>query len=219
MTIPFQLFLPEFMALFLANGANLISPGAGFVITSRNSIFYSRKAGVVTGIGIVCSSFIHKNLAVLGYGLMIKESPKLGFAIQALGCLYLLYLSFNCFRNAFKPKEIKLNLGQTEGAKSYAQAFRMGFFTDLLNPQASICFMFIIAATVSPETPLALQLSYVAVLLMCSIIWYSVVAYMFSIELVKTWYLKSQRWFEMIYGSIMLYLSFMLVQMLINYNQ
>ena len=151
----------EFLALYTINFLNLISPGAGCVLTLRNSTVYDRKTGIVTGFGIVASSVLHKTYTLLGFGLVVSQSDLLFNVIKFSGCFYLIYLGFQSWRHSSLP--FKLNLIDVKPSKkplTTTQAFKMGFLTDLLNPQASLCFISIVSATISPQTPLKLQFFY-----------------------------------------------------------
>lgn len=212
-----DLYFTEFALLFAANFLNLVSPGAGFAITVRNSTVGSRRAGFMTGFGIVASSFIHKGYTFLGFGLLISQNPTLFMIVKYAGCAHLSYLGLKCLWEGLKKDQksswnLEENPSKISSVTSY-QGFRMGFLTDLLNPQASLCFMSLVAATVSPETPMKIQLFYGLILLMTSVVWYSCVAFFFSSPPLQKRFLSLRRLFEGLMGGSMLYLSFRLLSL------
>tara|TARA_A100000171_G_scaffold38578_1_gene37969 strand:+ start:63 stop:686 length:624 start_codon:yes stop_codon:yes gene_type:complete len=201
------------------NLLNLVSPGAGFAVIVRNSAVGSCRIGLLTGLGIVASSFLHKSYTFLGFGLLISQNEMLFTFVKYAGCIHLAYLGLKCLWEGLGKKEElpRCTLpvpgrGATPSLKGY-QGFRMGFLTDLLNPQASLCFMSLVAATVSPATPLKVQLFYGFILLGTSVIWYSCVALFFSSSKLQKYFLSLRRIFESMMGGSMLYLSFRLLSL------
>ncbi len=179
-----SLYLNEFLMLYSANLINLTSPGAGFTVTAHNSLSHSRKAGILTGLGIVTSSLIHKTYTFIGFGYFVAKTPWLFTTIKILGGTFLIYLGTKAFlslRN-LATKNPRNTFTQSEAQKSLSPfaAYRIGFLTDFLNPQASICFIGIVTATVSPSTPMNVQWLYCSTLLLTSLVWYTVVALFFS---------------------------------------
>lgn len=204
-------YLPEFLLLFSINFLNVISPGACFAIVVRNSALYSRPVGVATALGVALSSCIQKTYVLLGFGLFIAQRPALFHTVKYLGCAHLLYLAYCSIRNS---RQRTLDGTRIEDSDikplSPLGAFRMGFLTDTLNPQASFGFMSIVLATVSPETPIAIQSVYAVFLVMTALVWYVVVAVSFSNNYLRVWFRRVQHWFERLMGGLLLGLSFRL---------
>ena len=172
-----QNYLPEFIALFSLNFLNLISPGPEIAMMIHNSSRHSRKIGFYTGVGIVCSTIIHKSYTLLGFGMFIAKSPLLFTGIKVAGSLYLFYLAYQIF---FKSSKSAAETVQTSAKLTSKKAFKMGFIMDILHPSASLFFMSIFAATVSPETPLKVQAIYAGLLVMTSLTWYTLLSCFFS---------------------------------------
>lgn len=171
-----QAYLPEFLTLFAVNFLNILSPGPETAVMIYNSSRHSRRIGLFTGFGIVASTIIHKSYTLLGFGMVIARSPTLFTIIKYSGASYLLYLGLL----SFFPNRRKAE--KTKGPRQMMpkKAFQMGFFMDLLHPGASLFFMSIVAATVSPTTPLYIQGIYGILLVLTSLCWYSALALTFS---------------------------------------
>ncbi len=221
-------YVDDFFLLYMANLLNLVSPGAGFAITVRNSTAISRKAGLMTGAGIVCSSVIHKSYTLLGFGLIVSQTPWLFQLIKYAGCAYLFYLGVKCFWDAMAPRIQKkilvflpfglgsdhtkpdhFTLGNVldDSHMTQGQAFRMGFLTDMLNPQASLCFIAIVAATIRPETPLLTQGFYGLTLISTSVVWYTLVALFFSHPLLIEKFYNARPWIKRLIGASLVYFA------------
>lgn len=204
-------YWPEFLMLFTINAMNVVSPGACFAITVRNSTVYNREIGVLTALGIAASSFTQKTYVLLGFGLFLAKNPILFQTVKYVGCAHLLYLAFCCFRNSFKkPLKVTQSLSTPQITISKWGAFRSGFLTDFLNPQASLGFMSIVVATVSPTTPISIQACYAVPLVLTATLWYTTVAVFFSHNYLRQWFQKIQHWFERIMGGLLISLSFRL---------
>lgn len=207
-------YITQFLNLFLLNFMNLTSPGPETGLMLHNSSYYSRKVGFFTGIGIVCSTAIHKTYTFLGFGAFISQSPFLFTIIKYAGGAYLAYLGVKMLLSPKKVVEAE-SLGNkyiTHLKKmTSSKAFRMGFTIDILCPSSSLVFMSIVAATVAPETPLSIQFLYGALLLITSITWYSLQSLVFSQSVVKKILDRTSSWINKAMGAYMLYFSFKLV--------
>lgn len=211
-------FLPEFFLLFSINFLNVVSPGACFAIVVRNSAMYSRRVGVATALGVALSSCIQKTYVLLGFGLFLSQRPALFHAVKYIGCAHLVYLAYCSIRNSTR-KSVEVsgsNFGVPQKPLSTLGAFRMGFLTDTLNPQASFGFMSIVLATVSPETPLGVQSIYAVFLVLTALVWYVLMALSFSNSYLRAWFGRVQHWFERLMGGVLLGLSFRLAMVTIK---
>ena len=136
-----------------------VSPGPDFLVVTKNSLGFSRKVGIATALGVGCGIFVHVAYTVIGIGLVISKSILLFSAIKLLGALYLIYLGTRLLfeKNGATPElEVSADLGE----KGLGQAFREGFFTNALNPKATVFFVSVFSQVVSPKLPIALQSLY-----------------------------------------------------------
>ncbi len=204
----------EFLELYSINFVNLISPGAGFALMVRNSSLYGRKVGLYTAFGITSSSLIHKSYTLLGFGLIVSQTPWLYLAIKYLGSCYLAYLGLFNLIHAFKPKKMKvfsedlLDKGLTRW-----QGFRNGFLVDMMNPSASLSFVCIVVSTVSVSTSLPVRGLYVVILILTSLAWYCLLAFTFSHDRLMRFNKRFGRVIETIMGGFLIYLGVKLLLM------
>mgnify|MGYP003633951148 CR=1 FL=1 len=193
-------YLPEFIALFSMNFLNLVSPGPEMAMMVHNSSRHSRKIGLYTGFGIVCSTIIHKTYTLLGFGMFIAKSPMLFTIIKTIGSLYLFYLAYKIFFGE-KHKEETI---KTPRKLTPKKAFKIGFLLDILHPSASLCFISIFAATVSPETPFKIQIIYVILLVLTSLTWYTLMSCFFSNKILVRYIHKTGTIIDKITGIALL---------------
>jgi threonine/homoserine/homoserine lactone efflux protein len=196
-------YAPEFLALFTVNFLNILSPGPETALMIYNSSRYSRKVGLFTGFGIVCSTLIHKTYTLLGFGMVIAKSPLLFMIIKYAGSAYMMYLGFR----AFFPQEKEAEHQHHSKHLTPKQAFRMGFLMDILHPGSSLFFMSIVAATVSTSTPLAVQGVYGVLLICTSLCWYSALATVFSNKHLQKVVLTMGPWIDRITGVTLFLLA------------
>ncbi|MEI8320440.1 MAG: LysE family translocator [Alphaproteobacteria bacterium] len=205
-----EIYFIEFANLFCMNFLNLASPGPETALMIHNSSHYSRKIGLYTGFGIVCSTFIHKTYSILGFGKFVAQHPALFTALKYAGSLYLLYLAFKMFRSkgTLGPQDPKyITYKQNFTPK---KAFKMGFTIDILHPQASLAFISIFASTVSVHTPFYIQAIYGLLLVLSSLCWYSLLAVTSSQTHVKYLIHKGGIWINRAMGTYMVYFAYKL---------
>ncbi|MBO1254997.1 LysE family transporter [Alteromonas sp. 5E99-2] len=186
-----QVISVSLIAIFMA-----ISPGADFVMVTRNSVFYGRAAGLYSALGISLAIWIHVAYSIAGLAIIISQSIILFSIIKYLGAAYLIYIGWRTFK-------AKSNLN-IEGASSSLtmskfSAFKIGFVTNSLNPKTTIFFLSIFTQVVNPETPLWMQLIYGAIISLAHLVWFSGV----SIFLSQPAFLKKfQEWKNVIEKAI-----------------
>lgn len=160
------------IAIFMA-----ISPGADFVMTTRNSIFYGRSAGIYSSLGISFAIWIHVAYCIAGLALIISSSIVLFSIIKYLGAAYLIYIGWKTFK---ANTNIDTDNTNTNKKLSNFQAFKVGFITNALNPKTTIFFLSIFTQVVDVNTPVLLQLIYGAIISLAHLVWFSSVALFLS---------------------------------------
>ncbi len=205
-----DIYIFQFLNLFLLNFMNLISPGPETALMLHNSSYYSRKIGFYTGLGIVTSSLIHKTYSFLGFGAFISKTPWLFDLVKYGGGIYLIYLGVRMLLS--KSKIANANREENEyitrlKKMTLLKAYKMGFTIDILCPSASLVFISIVAATVAPETPLWIQLIYGVILILTSLTWYTLQSFIFSHGWIKKVLDKSGGWLNRLMGAYMLYFA------------
>ncbi|MEF2229286.1 MAG: LysE family transporter [Candidatus Cardinium sp.] len=132
-------YIDDFIMLYTANLFNILSPGANVTITICNSNTISRKAGMMTGMGIICSSSIRKGCTICGIGLIISKAFWLFQLVKYVGSAYLFYLGVQYFWRSIATQAenknlhtILLNNSLGKSSMNHIQAFQVGFLTDVV---------------------------------------------------------------------------------------
>ena len=153
----------------------VISPGADFAMVTRNSMMLSRRAGMLTAVGIALGVLVHVAYSVLGVGLVISRSILLFNLIKYLGAAYLVYLGVTMLRaRAEVPGAARVK------ALSDLGALRIGFLTNATNPKTTLFVVSLFTQVISPQTPLLIQLGYGAFMSLAHLLWFMLVACAFS---------------------------------------
>ncbi len=192
--------MTELIAVITITLLAVISPGPDFAMVSRNSLMLSRRAGVLTAVGIGLGVLVHITYTLVGVGLLIQQSLWLFNAIKLVGAVYLVYLGVKLLRA--KPSG-----GLAESAVaplSDAAALRTGFLTNALNPKTTVFIVSLFMQVVRPETPLAVQIGYGAFISAAHMAWFGLVALCFSAGAVRDRLLAVRHWIDRAFGGLLI---------------
>ena len=195
-------------SITLALMLGAISPGPTFIYVAKNSIAISRKHGLFTALGTGTGAAFFGFLAIIGLQAVLLAVPSTYLVLKICGGLYLLYLAYKIIKHAKDP------MTQPDGSlqsMSHAQAYRLGFITQLSNPKIAIVLASIFTALLPKEIP---SYYYVVLPLLCFFIdagWYSLVAVALSAEGPRRVYLKFKKVFDRIAGGVMSLLGLKLI--------
>lgn len=198
--------MSEWIAVITITLLAVISPGADFALVTRNSLLLSRRAGMLTALGIGLGVLIHVSYTLLGVGLLLQQSLWLFNALKLAGAAYLIYLGVKMLRS--KPDNAA---NKTPNAPlSNLAALRMGLLTNLLNPKTSVFIVSLFMQALQPNTPLAAQVGYGAFISLAHIGWFSLVTLCFSSGTLRERLLAVRHWIDRIFGGLLVGLGAML---------
>lgn len=184
------------IAIFMA-----ISPGSDFVMVSRNSIFYGRKSGWYSAVGISLAIWVHVAYSIAGLAVIISNSVFLFSVLKYLGAAYLIYIGWK----TFSSKSIVTVDKQKEVQKiSNFSSFKMGFVSNVLNPKTTIFFLSVFTQVVTPETPIWIQLIYGLIISIAHLVWFILVSYMFTHPALVKKFNKSKSLIEKLIGTVLI---------------
>jgi threonine/homoserine/homoserine lactone efflux protein len=175
-------YLDGLIFLSLQHILGLLVPGPCTGLVIKNSL-YDRKAGLTTVFGAVAGSFSVKFLSVMGFALLLRNNPTMFYIFKLCGAGYLIFLGAS---NLYKSY-CNYNSTKQEVHVDYAQAspFIAGYLISLTNPLSSVRFIVIFSTIITPDLNLSLQISYLAVLAIISLIFYVTVALFFSTPILQ----------------------------------
>jgi len=183
----------------------VISPGPDFIMACRNSLVYSRKTGIWTAVGFGLGISIHIFYSLAGLALIISKSILLFNVIKFLGAGYLIYIGLK----SVLSKSSAIELGDQphkEDITRYA-AIKMGFLTNILNPKVTLFFLSLFTLVISPETPLLIMLIMSAIMIINTMLWFSLVALFLTQKRIRAVFEKFQGVFSKTLGGLLIALG------------
>lgn len=125
----------------------VLTPGPNMIYLASRSISQGWRAGLLSLTGTMVGFLIYMTLANIGLAAVFVLVPRLYIGLKVLGALYLLYLAWKTLKptgrsfleTAELPHDSRLKL------------FRMGLFTNLLNPKAAIMYLALIPQFIDPS--------------------------------------------------------------------
>ena len=191
--------MTELIAVITITLLAVISPGPDFAMVTRNSLMLSRRAGMLTALGIGLGVLVHVTYTLVGVGLLIQQSLWLFNAIKLVGAVYLIYLGVKMLRA--KPSGALAD--STVAPLSDMAVLRTCFLTNALNPKTTVFIVSLFMQVVRPDTPLAVQIGYGAFISVAHMAWFGLVALCFSAGAVRDRLLAVRHWIDRAFGGLL----------------
>ena len=198
--------MTELLAVVAITLFAVISPGPDFAMVSRNSLLLSRRAGVLTALGIGLGVLIHVGYTLLGVGLLLQQSTGLFNALKLAGAGYLIYLGMKMLLS----KADSATHSDAQKPVADGAALRTGLLTNALNPKTAVFIVSLFMQVVQPDTPLAVQIGYGAFIALAHAAWFSLVALCFSAGAVRARLLAVRHWIDRAFGGLLVGLGLLL---------
>lgn len=196
-------YLPLILSVVSIHLLAVISPGPDLIMTLKNSLTYSRKAGMWTSVGFGLGVMIHVFYCVAGLALIISQSILLFSIIKFIGAGYLMYIGYTSLVS--KKSVIDVSTEVSKKDLTPFQAVKSGFLTNLLNPKATLFFLGLFTLVLSPTTPVPVVLIMSAIMVMNNILWYTLVAVFFTQKKVRTVFDRVQNIVNKIFGGFLIF--------------
>lgn len=186
-----------------------ISPGPNFCVVLRNSLCYSRKAGLLTALGVSLGTLVHLFYTLVGIGILIQQSPYLYLLIKSFGAIYLFYLGLTLLISSFKCSD-ELEISRSVAAISPFKAITQGFFTNVLNPRAALFYISLFSQFIKTNTPFAIKLTYAAINWSVTLAWFVLLAFLLTGQLLMSRIKSFQTLIDRMIGGVLMILSMIL---------
>lgn len=198
-------YLPLIGTVTLLNLLAAVSPGPDFVMTVRNSLCYSRRSGIFTGLGISTALMIHLFYCAAGIGLLISKSILLFTLIKIIGAGYLIYMGIGSILAKSSKLDFAAEKSRTDLTRM--QAFKMGFLTNVLNPKATLFFLSLFTFVISSSTPVHIILIISAIIILTAFGWFSIVSIFLSQPGIQRAFLKYEKMINYTLGGFLVFLG------------
>lgn len=205
-------YINEILAVSLIHMLAVSSPGPDFFLEIKNTLQYSRKIGIYTGLGFALGNIFHISYSIFGVQY-IDNNPWLMNVVQVLGAIYLIFIGLQAFGIIKSKLEVKKKESEQKQVNeiSILEAVKMGVITNLLNAKAALYFISIFTVVISPSSPKSLSFAIGFIMIIITFIWFSLVAYFFTKPKIKSLYLKQEGLINKILGSVLIFFGLKLI--------
>ena len=154
----------------------LVSPGPDVVMVVRQSMVGSRRAGLITAIGVVVGISVWIVVAMLGLSALVDGNPALADALEiAGGCLLAVIGAIGLVQLVRARGTSGRPDAEATGVGS-AGAFAKGLLTNIANPKALVFFGALFAQFFRDDTSPFEYAIILAVMLGMALLWFAGVA-------------------------------------------
>lgn len=197
-------FLP---ALFFVHLAAVITPGANFLIVSNNALAYSRRAGLMTVRGVATGSGLYILSGVIGFTVIISQSPTMILLLRIVGAIYFTYMGMGLIRAGINPPQRQNIQNTTNTVLPDQQAYRIGLMTALANPASALYFLSLFTTFIPLSAAPTEKIITGTMLVTITLTWYTFLALTCSSPRVQGFYRHSERWMKLVFGIVWLALA------------
>lgn len=198
-------YLPLIGTALLVHLLAVASPGPDFIVAVKNSLTYSRKTGLYTAVGFGLGIGVHTLYCMAGIALIISKSILLFSVIKYVGAGYLIYIGYKSIKA--RMSQVSIDSSEQKPDISALAAVRIGFLTNVLNPKATLFFLSLFTLVISPATPIGIVAGISALMVVNTIIWFSLVAVFFTNPHVRSGFDSYQSIFNKIFGGLLIALG------------
>lgn len=187
----------------------LITPGPDFFLVSQTAVSRSRKDAVLVAFGICLGAMVWSLLALMGLNIIFEKMAWLKQGLLVAGGLYLCWLGYQMLRSAFSKGEQSIK--EIVLPQSPYLFFMKGLLTNLSNPKAVIYFGSVFSLFLA--NPLFDQHHSLLFIIIAieTLLWFLVVAFVFSLPTFRTAYQNFAKWIDGISGGIFTLVGFYLI--------
>jgi RhtB (resistance to homoserine/threonine) family protein len=196
-------------SVFAIHVLAMISPGPNVLVVTQTALSDTRRAGIVTALGVAVGSTLWSSAALFSLSVVFAQFAWLYSGLKLLGGMYLLYLGIKLWRTA----EHSLVPSSSTHAPVHTdrQAFRLGLLTNLTNPKAVVFFGSIFAALLAPALPMWVKLAAIGIVAVDATGWHVALACFFSTRRAQQVYRRIKRWVDRTAGASLAFLGLRLM--------
>jgi threonine/homoserine/homoserine lactone efflux protein len=126
-----------------------LTPGQDTIYIISRSVIQGKRAGIVSGFGIMSGVLVHTMLAALGLSAILVTSSIAFGIVKIIGAGYLIWVGIGFVCN--KTHQAQLGIDRNIQHKLW-KTYRQGMLTNILNPKVALFFLSFLPQFVSPDT-------------------------------------------------------------------
>lgn len=179
----------------------LVTPGPDFFLVSQTAISRSRQQSMFVVAGITVGIMFWAMLAMLGLNIIFEKVVWLKHVMLVLGGIYLCWLGIQMLRAALS-KKANTEIHTFELPQSNLRFFLKGLLTNLSNPKAVIYFGSVFSIFMANPLLDHVHAFMYLIVSVTTLLWFSFVAFIFSLPSFKAAYQNAAKWIDGISGGI-----------------
>ena len=181
----------------------VMTPGPNFVVTSQAAAGRSRAEALWIAVGVSLAAGVWAAASMAGLGLLLTEAGWLARALKWAGAAYLIFLGIKTLMGAGRPLCAPTAVGSSAVGRARC-GLRRGLLTSFANPKTAAFFASLFVLVLPPAPPFLVQVGIIALVIGISLLWYGLVACLFSVAAVRAWYAGCRRWIERMVGALLI---------------
>ncbi len=182
----------------------LMSPGPDFFFVSQTAMSRSRKEAMMGVFGITLGVLVWAAVALMGLHLLLEKMAWLHQIITVGGGIYLCWMGWQLLKSARAKKAAGDRVADpnTVALPRRGKTFMRGLLTNLSNPKAVIYFGSIFSLFVGDSVGNAERWGLFALISLETLAWFSVVAMVFALPVMRRGYQRLAKWIDGVAGVL-----------------
>ncbi len=139
----------ELTSLYMFIAASFLlclAPGPDNIYVLTQGMTKSKKAAIITTLGLTTGLIIHTSAAAFGISVIFQTSEVAFNIVKYVGAAYLIYIAYQAFKHRNEALDLSVQNSSSELKKLYVK----GFIMNILNPKVSIFFLAFLPQFVTP---------------------------------------------------------------------
>lgn len=209
--------LADWYILALVCLAGAASPGPSWILLINSVVKDGHKAGIAFGIAHGLGIFVYAILVVSGLIVLLSVAPWFSIALELIGLLFLLWLSFSMIKNSFQKASIDAANADIVSAP-LLESFRNGFLIVFLNPKIAAFFLAIFSQFLNAASNLQSKFILVATATVVDGLWYILLTFVIAVPKFTYFVKISEKKIEFSLGFLLFIFSIVLgIKMIIMF--
>jgi threonine/homoserine/homoserine lactone efflux protein len=184
----------------------IVSPGPNFILVTNTALGQSRRAGLLTALGVATGSGLFALAGLVGLLVLIHSIPYFALMTRFVGGGYLAWIGADMLRHC-RNKSTAYTATTVQRETSPLASYQIGLLTNLTNPKAWAFYLSLFALLMNPDVPLWGKVVLNIAMIIISFAWYAVVAVLISSRKFQPVFLGLQPFIQGLLGVLLLVLS------------
>jgi threonine/homoserine/homoserine lactone efflux protein len=183
-----------------------VSPGPNFILVTNTALGQSRRAGMMTALGVATGSGLFAFAGLVGLLVLVHSVPYFALVTRFVGGGYLAWIGFDMLRHCRNKNDPGVTAKQQSEPSCFA-SYRIGLLTNLTNPKAWAFYLSLFALLMDPGFPLWGKVVLNASMFIISFTWYAIVAMLISSRRFQPVFLCLQPAIQGVLGGLLIVLG------------